>query len=79
MNIQKNTTRSFTNLYSSPNIISKVMKPRNMRSAGYAACIWSMRNAKKVSVRQPERWKPPKKPMGKLEACIKTDLKQRGV
>jgi hypothetical protein len=61
-------------LYSSLNI-SKVMKPRNMQSAGYAACIWSMRNAKKVLVRQPERQKPPKKSTGKLEACIKTDLK----
>ena len=55
------------------------MKPRNMRSAGYPACIWSTRNAKKVLGRQPERQKPPRKPTGKLEACIKTDLKERGV
>jgi len=61
-------------LYSSPNI-SKVMKSRNIQSAGYAACIWLMRNAKKVLVRQPERQKPPKKPISKLEACIETDLK----
>ena len=64
-------------LYSSPNIIGN-LKSRRLRWAGHVARMEQFRNAFRVLVGKPERYRPSGRPRRRWKANIKKDLREVG-
>jgi hypothetical protein len=67
----------FHSFYSSPNI-TRVIKSRRVRWAGYTACMGKIRNAYTIFMGKLEGKRPLRRPGRKWEDNIKMDLRETG-
>jgi hypothetical protein len=67
------------NLYSSPNIIIRMIMSRKMGWAGHVARMWEMRNAYTIVVGKPEGKRPLGRPRHRWEDNIEMDLREIGL